>query len=162
MKHLSCNTGIISTTMATRYIVGCGTVVRNQQGEFLMVSQMSGYWHGRWIFPGGKLELGETLEQCARREFIEETGCSVTITTEIGAYVSYDPDTEFEKQVVLVYFRGNGMHGSPMAGEGISDVGWFGLASIKDMAESGQVPGLILAVAKDSTKQNLQKRPDKK
>lgn len=136
--------------MATHYIVGCGTVVRNDSGEFLMVRQMGGYWRGLWIFPGGKLELGETLGQCARREFTEETGCDVDIRQEIGAYVSYDPCTEFEKQVVLVYFIGETADCKPIAGEGVTEVGWFTLARIREMAAEGLVPGVILKVAADS------------
>ena len=136
--------------MATHYIVGCGAIVHNREGKFLMVRQMSGYWQGRWIFPGGKLEIGETLEHCARREFLEETGCEVTITKLVGAYVSYDPNTEFEKQVVLIYFKGDSLCGEPKAGEGVTDIGWFSLKELEAMAGSGQVPGLIVRIAKDS------------
>ena len=138
--------------MATHYIVGCGAVARNDEGKFLLVRQEGGYWQGLWIFPGGKLEVGETLEQCARREFIEETGCDLRIKKQIGAYVSYDPDTEFEKQVVLVYYGGNGVTGDPRAGEGVTDIGWFSLAEVEAMANKGQVPRLILKVAKESIK----------
>lgn len=138
--------------MATRFIVGCGTVTRDEKGRFLMVRQMGGYWKGQWIFPGGKLELGETLEQCARREFKEETGCDIHIKRQIGAYTSYDPHTELEKQVVLIYFLGNGLIGNPSAGEGVTDTGWFTLAEIETMAKNGLTPELILNVAKNAIK----------
>ncbi|AFD00957.1 Putative ADP-ribose pyrophosphatase [Methanocella conradii HZ254] len=138
--------------MATRFIVGCGTVTRDEKGRFLLVRQMGGYWKGQWIFPGGKLELGETLEQCARREFKEETGCDINIKRQIGAYTSYDPHTELEKQVVLIYFLGNGLIGNPSAGEGVTDTGWFTLAEIETMAKNGQTPELILKVAKAAIK----------
>ena len=29
---------------------------------------------GKWVFPGGHCNPGETVEDCARREFLEETG----------------------------------------------------------------------------------------
>ncbi len=138
--------------MATHYIVGCGAVARNSEGEFLMVRQMGGYWRGKWIFPGGKLEIGETLEECARREFVEETCCEVTIKKLIGAYVSYDPHTEFEKQVVLIYFRGDSLPCEPRVGEGVTDVAWFSLAELEDLEKKGQVPSIILRVAKESIK----------
>lgn len=138
--------------MATHYIVGCGAIVRNREGKFLMVRQMGGYWQGQWIFPGGKLEIGETLEQCARREFLEETGCEVTVKKLVGAYVSYDPTTEFEKQVVLVYYLGDRVSGEPKIGEGVTDIGWFSLQELEAMAGKGQVPGIIVRIAKDSLK----------
>ncbi len=136
--------------MATRYIVGCGAVARSDEGRFLLVRQEGGYWKGQWIFPGGKLEPGETLDQCARREFIEETCCDLHITRQIGAYTSYDPDTEFEKQVVLIYYQGNGITGDPCVGEGVTDIGWFSLEDIEAMAKAGIVPKIILQVAKDT------------
>ncbi len=140
--------------MPTHYIVGCGTVARNDEGKFLMVRQEGGYWKGQWIFPGGKLELGETLEQCARREFIEETGCDLRIARQVGAYTSYDPCTEFEKQVVLIYYQGDVTAGDPCVGEGVTDIGWFSLAEVEAMAKAGIVPRIILQVAKDAMNKN--------
>lgn len=40
--------------------------------EFLMVKNRKR--GGLWELPGGRGEPGETAEQCARREFLEETG----------------------------------------------------------------------------------------
>jgi 8-oxo-dGTP diphosphatase len=152
MKPLLLKNRKIAPIMVTRYIVGCGAVTLNDKGKFLMVRQGGGYWQGRWIFPGGKLELGETLEECARREFMEETGCGLRIKRQIGAYTSYDPDTEHEKQVVLIYYLGEGIAGQPRAGEGVTDIGWFDMADIEAMVKTGAVPGIILQVAKDATK----------
>ncbi|MDF2568042.1 MAG: mutator mutT protein [Oscillospiraceae bacterium] len=44
-----------------------------------------------WEFPGGKLEQGETLEQCAIRETLEEVGLNITINSAF-AKTSYKYD----------------------------------------------------------------------
>ena len=46
--------------------------------QFLVVARPH---RGDWSLPKGKLEAGETLEQCALREVLEETG----LTCELGA-----------------------------------------------------------------------------
>jgi ADP-ribose pyrophosphatase YjhB (NUDIX family) len=48
-----------------------GGLVRNSKGEFLLI-----FRRGKWDLPKGKLEIGETIEDCALREVGEETGVS--------------------------------------------------------------------------------------
>ena len=40
-----------------------------------------------WVFPGGRIEAGETPAQAAVRECVEETGVLVTVRSEIGQRV---------------------------------------------------------------------------
>jgi 8-oxo-dGTP diphosphatase len=40
-----------------------------------------------WVFPGGRIEAGETPAQAAVRECAEETGVLVTVRSEIGQRV---------------------------------------------------------------------------
>jgi len=136
--------------MADRFIVGCGAIVTGENKKILMVRQQVGYWAGKWIFPGGKLEMGETLEAAARREVLEETGCSFETVRQIGAYVSYDPRTSFEKQVVLVYYLGQYTGGCLVVGEGVTESGWFSPGEIEAMAAKSEVPAILLKVLQDA------------
>jgi 8-oxo-dGTP pyrophosphatase MutT (NUDIX family) len=50
-------------------IQAAGGLVSNKNDEILMI-----FRRGKWDLPKGKLDKGETLEQCAVREVEEETG----------------------------------------------------------------------------------------
>ena len=57
--------------------VAVGLMVR-ADGAFLMASRPTGKpYAGYWEFPGGKLEVGETLQDALAREFEEELGVQV-------------------------------------------------------------------------------------
>jgi len=54
--------------------VGVGCWIQNPSGQFLFGHRLSKHGNGTWAPPGGHLEYGETPEQCAARELLEETG----------------------------------------------------------------------------------------
>ena len=56
--------------------VGVGVMIV-RDGRVLMGRRMSGQRPGWWGWIGGKLEFGETLQECARREAREEAGVDV-------------------------------------------------------------------------------------
>src|SRR5690606_587748 len=60
-----------------RPAVGVAAIV--MRGERVLLGRRrSGHGAGTWQFPGGHLEWGESIEACARREVLEETGLVVT------------------------------------------------------------------------------------
>ena len=50
-------------------VTAAGGLVENEQGQYLLIHR-----RGKWDLPKGKLDPGETIEQCAVREVEEETG----------------------------------------------------------------------------------------
>jgi len=56
--------------------VGVGAVLIHQ-GRVLLIRRGKEPLRGRWVVPGGTVELGETLEQALVREVLEETGLLV-------------------------------------------------------------------------------------
>lgn len=73
-----------------RPLIFCGgsVVIRNEKGELLLQQRV--YPEGRWCFPGGLMELGESTEDTARREVYEETALTVGRLELIGVYSGPD------------------------------------------------------------------------
>jgi 8-oxo-dGTP diphosphatase len=66
--------------------VGVGVfVVRD--GKVLLGLRRGSHGSGTWGTPGGHLEHGESIEECARREVLEETGLEVA-DLRLGPYTS--------------------------------------------------------------------------
>lgn len=88
--------------------VGTGIIVRN--GKIFIGQRPEGKpLAGLWEFPGGKLEAGETIEQCLKRELKEE----LDVDSEIGEHIMdtvyrYEElDTEFKLNVFFVHIADN-------------------------------------------------------
>jgi 8-oxo-dGTP diphosphatase len=63
---------------AERAVVDVAVGVLMQGEEFLLTSRPEGkVYAGYWEFPGGKLEVGESVEQALRRELQEELGITI-------------------------------------------------------------------------------------
>lgn len=57
--------------------VGLGLYIFNEKNEILLGLRKSKHAGGTWCPPGGHLEYGESFEQCAARETLEEAGLTV-------------------------------------------------------------------------------------
>ena len=75
-------------------IVAAGGLVRNDEGKLLMI-----FRRGKWDLPKGKLDKGESLEDCAVREVEEETGIKNT-KIEKPYTVTYHVYDEFGKHIL--------------------------------------------------------------
>ncbi len=65
-----------------RITVAVGAVIEDEAGRILLVKHIperGGFWQGKWICPGGELELGETIEEGIRREVKEETQLEIDL-----------------------------------------------------------------------------------
>ena len=90
--------------------VAVGTIIRVHSDEIVLVRRAIEPGYGLWVFPGGYIDRGETLEDGARREALEECGLEVELEGLINAY-SYPGRTP----IVLVYaaqMTGGTLHAS--------------------------------------------------
>lgn len=49
-----------------------------RDGKFLIQQRLGSHGSGTWSVPGEHLEFGESWEECAKRETLEETGMEIT------------------------------------------------------------------------------------
>jgi len=66
-------------------VVGC-TIPEDDAGRVLLTRRTINPSRGRWTYPGGYVDFGETVTDAARRETWEETGLEVDLTGLVGVY----------------------------------------------------------------------------
>jgi 8-oxo-dGTP diphosphatase len=77
-------------------------LIRDEGGRYLITRRAAGsHLEGLWEFPGGKREVGETLEECLRRELSEELGADFMVGERVETVTWRYP----EKTIVLHFFR---------------------------------------------------------
>ena len=100
----------------------CVVLIDNQQ-RLLLVKRNVPPKAGQWCLPGGFVECGETTEQAALRELLEETGLTGRINALIG--VTTSPGSLY-KSILLVGYLVTHFSGSAKAGDDASAVAFFG------------------------------------
>lgn len=75
----------------------CGIILLNERREYLIIRHVGGHWD----FPKGHVEKGETEEETALREVLEETGLSARICPGFRETVRYLVQGHIPKEVVF-------------------------------------------------------------
>ena len=55
-------------------LIGIGVILLREDGKILLGKRKNAHGAGEWRLPGGRLEFGESIVECAAREVFEETG----------------------------------------------------------------------------------------
>lgn len=69
-----------------------GITLKDNSGRYLLVQERLPHVYGLWNLPAGHVDEGETPQQAALREGLEETGFKVKLVSEEPLLV--DADTE--------------------------------------------------------------------
>jgi 8-oxo-dGTP diphosphatase len=120
-----------SRSYPERPIVGVLAVVL-RDGKALVVRRANPPLSGRWGFPGGVLELGETVAEGAMRELREETGvvADPAGTLTVLDTLHRDEDGRVRYHYVLVAVLGVWKEGDGVAGDDADEVAWFSRAEL--------------------------------
>ena len=104
--------------------VGVGCIVM-RDGHLLLVRRQGEHGAASWSTPGGHLDFGETPEDCAARETLEETGISVSNVEFVAMTNDFFP--EDERHYVTVWMTATADAGAAAIHDPseIAEVEWF-------------------------------------
>src|ERR1700747_2764685 len=116
-----------------RPIVGVLAIVMRGD-RVLVVRRANPPLLGRWGFPGGVLELGETVAQGAMRELKEETGIIAEAAGPLTVIdtIDRDPEGRVLYHSALVAFIGHWQSGEGVPGDDADEVAWLTRAEITE------------------------------
>ena len=105
--------------------VGVGAIIIHE-GNILLVERGVEPSRGLWAIPGGTLKLGETLQECAAREILEETGISIKVGACIYVfdYFERDESGKVRFHFVIVDFAAEYISGDPKGADDAEDARW--------------------------------------
>jgi 8-oxo-dGTP diphosphatase len=112
-------------------VVAVGVIIR-QGDRIALIRRDKEPSKGLWTFPGGAIELGESLRDAAGREALEETGLQVEVgevATVIDNIVR-DRIGRIRYHYVIVDYYARPLGGTLRPGTDVSEALWAGLADL--------------------------------
>ena len=124
-------------------IVGVGAIIRDG-GRIVLIRRDREPAKGRWTFPGGVVELGETVRDAVRREVLEETGLEVEVG-EMALLIDRilrDEAGRIRFHYVILDFLARPVGGALRAGDDAGDICWAGLDELDELDVTEQAKGI--------------------
>ncbi|MBB6119470.1 NUDIX domain-containing protein [Nocardiopsis algeriensis] len=130
---------------ANSIVPSANAAVFDGQGRLLLICRSD---NGNWAMPGGAMDPGEHLAECAVRETLEETGIHCEVTGLVGMYtdpghlIYYTSDGECRQECSFV-FRARATGGEPTPSSESTQVVWV---APEDVGEYRMHPSMALRV----------------
>jgi len=111
--------------------VGVGAITI-REGKVLLVKRGVEPSKNLWAIPGGTQKLGETLQECAAREILEETGVTIKVGNCVYVFdlIEHDDEKRIKFHYVIVDFEADYVSGEPQGADDALEARWF---SVKDL-----------------------------
>lgn len=111
--------------------VGVGVVIW-RDGKAVMVKRKGSHGAGTWSIPGGKLDFGESWEECAAREVREEIGVEITNIRFLA--VTNDVFQKEGVHFISIFMESDWLSGEPaiLEPDKIEAIAWRALTNLPD------------------------------
>lgn len=114
-------------------MVGAATLIVDEQDRLLLLKRSDS---GCWALPGGAVELGEVVEEAARRETWEETGLEIGELSLFGVFSGPEffciyPNGDEVYNVMIIYLVRE-IRGDVRLNDEHTDWGWFAPTEIPE------------------------------
>ncbi|MBW4644113.1 MAG: 8-oxo-dGTP diphosphatase MutT [Goleter apudmare HA4340-LM2] len=115
-----------NSSIVPHKIIGVA-VIWNEQAQILIDRRRpEGAMGGLWEFPGGKIEPGETVQECIQREIYEELGIEIAV----GEHLITIDHTYTHLRVTLTVHHCHHLTGVPQALE-CDEIRWVSLTELE-------------------------------
>ena len=105
---------------------------KDRQMYVLLIQRGNEPYKGYWAFPGGFLEMDETVARCAERELEEETGIQLTGMQLVGVYSDVERDPR--GRVVTAAYAAMTTMPEANAGDDAAAAKWWPLNALPELA----------------------------
>ena len=120
-----------------------------KEGKMLLAKRAKEPSKGKWSLPGGRIELGETVYEAAKREILEE--CSIEIEIErfidVADSIIRDEEDRVRYHFVLIYLLARYKAGEIKAQSDAEDVRWVKPDELAGLDIHPQLRAVLMRVA---------------
>ena len=116
-----------------------------KDGEVLLAKRGKQPNLGLWSLPGGHVELGETLQQAAKRELMEETGIFAELPHLVDClnFIRKGDDGKVASHYVVTVYTGLWIAGVAQARDDAAEVIWRNPDDLDDLPTTDGVRDVI-------------------
>ncbi len=116
-------------------------VLLNRERQALLVKRKHEPQAGMWCLPGGFAELGETIDEAAVRELLEETGLEARISRLLTAR---SMSADLYGDLLFICFEVEQTGGRESPGDDAKALGWFPLSALPPLAFAAHTEALAV------------------
>lgn len=126
-------------------VVGIGAIVFHEN-SILLVKRKNPPCANEWAIPGGRIHPGETLQDAAEREILEETGIKIKAGKPVFSFdlIEKDSNDKLLFHYVIVDLEAQYIEGIPQADDDALDAAWINCNQAKTLNINATTKKLLI------------------